>query len=116
MNSKPALYDWLLLILLSLIWGSSFILMKKGFEAFSPPQVASLRLVITAISLIPFAAFRIKEIPKTKIKFIFLQGLFGNFIPAFLFTAAQEHIDSSVAGILNSLSPVFVFILGIFFF
>ncbi|MBA3648977.1 MAG: DMT family transporter [Chitinophagales bacterium] len=116
MKNKPALYDWLMLIVLSLIWGSSFILMKKGLEVFAAPQVAALRVIITALILVPFAFLRRNEVPIAKIKVIFIQGLFGNFIPAFLFTAAQQHIESSLAGILNSLSPVFVFILGIFLF
>ncbi|MBA2423165.1 MAG: DMT family transporter [Chitinophagales bacterium] len=116
MNRKPSLSDWFLLLLLAVIWGSSFILMKKGLESFLSVQVASLRVIITALVLIPFAIVRRKEIRKEKIKYILLQGLFGNFLPAFLFTAAQKHIDSSMAGILNSLSPVFVFLLGIIFF
>src|SRR5437763_1972889 len=116
MSSKPAPSDWFLLFLLALIWGSSFILMKKGLEAFHPVQVACFRIIISAVVLFPFAVSRRKEIPKGKIKYILTQGLFGNFLPAFLFTAAQRHVDSSLAGILNSLSPVFVFLLGIFFF
>lgn len=116
MSHKPSFSDWLLLLLLALIWGSSFILMKKGLEVFHPEQVAALRIVITALVMLPFLFVRWKEVPKEKIKYILLQGLFGNFLPAFLFTAAQQHIDSSLAGILNSLSPVFVLLLGIFFF
>lgn len=116
MVSKPSFSDWLLLLLLALIWGSSFILMKKGLEVFLPGQVAALRIVITAIVMLPFLFIRRKEIRKEKLKYIALQGLFGNFIPAFLFTIAQQYIDSSLAGILNSLSPVFVLLLGIIFF
>ncbi|HYV93116.1 MAG TPA: DMT family transporter [Chitinophagales bacterium] len=116
MDQHPKPLDWLLLFFLALIWGSSFILMKKGLEAFRPDQVAALRIAITAIVLLPFAWMRRREAPLAKVKTIWLQGMFGNFIPAFLFTAAQAHIDSSTAGILNSLSPVWVFVLGIFFF
>ncbi|MCY7410680.1 MAG: DMT family transporter [Chitinophagales bacterium] len=116
MNHKPRLFDWLMLLLLALIWGSSFILMKKGLVAFRAEQVAALRIVITALSLLPFAILRWNEVDFSKKKTILIQGMFGNFIPAFLFTAAQVHIDSSQAGILNSLSPVWVFVLGIFFF
>ena len=116
MDQHPKPLDWLLLFFLALIWGSSFILMKKGLEAFRPDQVASLRIAITGIVLLPFVWLRKKEVSPPKVKMILLQGMFGNFIPAFLFTAAQVHIDSSTAGILNSLSPVWVFVLGIFFF
>ena len=116
MDRHPRLLDWLLLILLAFIWGSSFILMKKGLEAFRPDQVAALRIAITAIVLLPFAFTRRKEASPSRVKIILLQAMFGNFIPAFLFPAAQAHIDSSTAGILNSLSPVWVFVLGILFF
>ncbi|MBK9731400.1 MAG: DMT family transporter [Chitinophagaceae bacterium] len=116
MSHKPSFSDWILLLLLALIWGSSFILMKKGLEVFRPEQVAALRIAITALVMLPFLLIRWKEIRKGKVKYILLQGLFGNFLPAFLFTIAQQHIDSSLAGILNSLSPVFVLLLGILFF
>ncbi|MEP7127586.1 MAG: DMT family transporter [Chitinophagales bacterium] len=116
MSHKPSFSDWILLLLLALIWGSSFILMKKGLEVFRPEQVAALRIAITALVMLPFLLIRWKEIRKEKVKYILLQGLFGNFLPAFLFTIAQQHIDSSLAGILNSLSPVFVLLLGILFF
>jgi len=116
MEHQPKLNDWLLLLLLALIWGSSFILMKEGLKAFHPEQVALLRIIITAIVLAPFVFTRRKEIERKKIKTIVVQGMFGNFIPAFLFTAAQVHINSSTAGILNSLSPVWVLIIGILFF
>ncbi len=116
MDHRPKASDWLLLFILALIWGSSFILMKKGLESFRPDQVAALRIAITGIVLLPFAFMRNKEVTGPQRRMIFIQGFFGNFIPAFLFPAAQSHIDSSTAGILNSLAPVWVFILGIFFF
>jgi drug/metabolite transporter (DMT)-like permease len=116
MDQHPKLLDWLLLFFLALIWGSSFILMKKGLESFRPDQVATLRIAITAMVLLPFARMRRKEVSRAKLRTIVVQGMFGNFIPAFLFPAAQAHIDSSVAGILNALSPVWVFVVGIFFF
>lgn len=116
MSRKASVSDWAMLILLALIWGSSFILMKKGLEAFNPVQVAALRILITGLVMIPFLITRWKQVPKHSIGYILLQGLFGNFLPAFLFTLAQQHINSSLAGILNSLSPVFVLLLGILFF
>jgi len=116
MDHHPKFNDWLMLLLLALIWGSSFILMKEGLKAFRPEEVATLRIVITAIVLVPFAITRMKTVTRKKTGVILLQGLFGNFLPAFLFTAAQSHIESSIAGILNSLSSVWVLIIGLLFF
>ncbi len=116
MDQHPKANDWFLLILLAVVWGSSFILMKEGLKAFHPEQVALLRIIITAIVLIPFALHRKKYVNWKQTKIIVGQGFFGNFFPAFLFPAAQAHINSSLAGILNSLSPVWVLVLGLLFF
>ncbi len=104
------------MIILALIWGSSFILMKKGLVVFDPDQVASIRMLASFIFLLPFIATHVKDIPADKWKWIFATGLFGNGIPAFLFATAQTVIPSATAGILNSLTPVFTLIIGYFIF
>ena len=104
------------LIVLSLIWGSSFILMKKGLEVFSYEQVAALRLFITSIVLIPFVFSALKKIKMKHYVPILVAALFGSGIPAFLFTLAQTYLDSSFVGILNSLTPLFTFCIGIIIF
>ena len=116
MDRHPKFQDWILMIVLSIIWGSSFILMKQGLKAFRPDQVACIRIGITGIVLLPFAFSRRKFVSTKQTGTILIQGMFGNFIPAFLFPIAQRFISSSAAGILNSLSPVWVFVLGILFF
>lgn len=106
--------SWLLLLALALIWGSSFILMKKGLTVFSPVQLAAIR-VSSAFSILCLPAFyhlrRLRHVPWA---ILFLSGLLGVFIPAFLFGYAQTHVSSSTAGILNALTPVFTFIAGLF--
>lgn len=104
------------LIVLSLIWGSSFILMKKGLEVFSYEQVAALRLFITFIVLTPFVFSALKKIKRKHYVPILVAALFGSGIPAFLFTLAQTYLDSSFVGILNSLTPLFTFCIGIIIF
>lgn len=104
------------LIVLSLVWGSSFILMKKGLEVFSYEQVAALRLFITSIVLIPFVFSALKKIKKKHYVPILVAALFGSGVPAFLFTLAQTYLDSSFVGILNSLTPLFTFCIGIIIF
>jgi drug/metabolite transporter (DMT)-like permease len=108
--------NWLVFALLSVVWGSSFILMKEGLKAFTPNQVASLRMLSAGIVLLPFAFKALKQIPREKLGLVIVSGILGNFIPAFLFCIAETQIDSSLAGILNSLTPMFTIIVGVVFF
>jgi len=108
--------NWLVFISLSLVWGSSFILMKEGLKAFTPYQVASLRMLSAGIILLPFAFKAFQKIPKEKLGLVVISGVLGNFIPAYLFCIAETQIDSSLAGILNSLTPMFTIIVGVLFF
>jgi drug/metabolite transporter (DMT)-like permease len=113
MTEKRKIRHWLALLILSLIWGTSYILMKKGLESFSPYQVGALRIVITFICLLPVALRHFHHLNKTNILSIIIIGLFGSVIPAFLFPLAETKISSSLAGMLNSLSPVFTLVFGI---
>jgi drug/metabolite transporter (DMT)-like permease len=114
MTEKRKIWHWLVLALLSLIWGTSYILMKKGLESFSSLQVGSLRILITFLCLLPIALKNLSRLNKSNILSIFLIGLMGSAIPAFLFPLAETKISSSLAGMLNALSPVFTLLLGIF--
>jgi drug/metabolite transporter (DMT)-like permease len=108
--------NWLILISLALIWGSSFILMKRGLDVFSSDEVAALRIFIAFLFLSPLL---IKHFKKELIKHWkgFLgMGVLGNFIPAFLFTKAETGISSSLTGMLNSLTPLFTLLLGVLLF
>jgi drug/metabolite transporter (DMT)-like permease len=104
------------LIFLAFIWGSSFILMKRGLEVYSPNQVAALRLFISFLVLLPFAIPRLKLINGKNFLFIAIAGFLGSGVPAFLYTFAQQHVNSSVAGILNALTPLFTMIVAVFLF
>ena len=106
--------SWLLLILLSLIWGSSFILMKRGLEAFTSAEVAALRISIAFLALLPLMLKHYKIDLKKYGKGLLMMGVFGNLLPAFLFTAAETRISSSLAGMLNALTPLFTIIIAIF--
>ena len=90
--------------------------MKPGQIQLSPFQVASLRMIFSGLSLTPFAYKALKQIPKDKLLIVVLSGIIGNFFPAYLFCIAETKIDSALAGILNSLTPLFTIIVGIFFF
>ncbi|MCW3462786.1 DMT family transporter [Chitinophaga nivalis] len=114
MNQRFA--HWGIFLLLSLTWGSSFILMKIGLESFTAYQVASLRLVAAGLALSPFLFKALRQTPINKIPVIILSGILGNGIPAFLFCLAETEIDSSLAGILNALTPLMALLSGLVFF
>ena len=103
---------WLYLSILSVVWGSSFILMKKALLGLTPVQVGALRIVITAIFLLLIGAKSLVKINKRQWKYLLLNALLGTFFPAFLFAYAIEKIDSSIASILNSLTPLNTLIFG----
>ena len=108
--------NWFIFFLLSIIWGSSFIMMKEGLLQLTAYQVAALRIVSAGIVLLPWALKSFRLVPKEKLFIIFLSGVLGSLLPAFLFCIAEEGIDSALAGTLNSLTPIFVIITGALFF
>ena len=103
---------WVLLIVLALIWGSSFILIKKGLIGLTPMQLGSLRILFAALFLLLIGFKSVFKIPKQQWKYIALTSFFGTFIPAYLFAIAETQIDSSITAILNSLTPLNTLILG----
>lgn len=103
---------WLILIVLSLVWGSSFILMKQGLKAFTSDEVAGLRITIASVFMLPFLIKYHKIDLRKNLKGLLLMGVFGNLIPAFLFTKAETQISSSLTGMLNALTPFFTIIIG----
>ena len=107
---------WVILVVLALIWGSSFILIKKGLVGLNPFQLGSLRIIFCAIFLLVVGLKSLTLIPSYKWKYIALTSLFGTFIPAYLFAIAQTQINSSVSSILNSLTPLNTLILGVIVF
>ena len=107
---------WVYLILLSIIWGSSYILIKKTLIGVSPLQIGSLRVIFTTMVLFILGFSSLKKIPKDKWKWIILTGYIGSFFPSFFFAFAQTEIDSGVAAILNSLTPLATLIIGVVFY
>lgn len=112
---KKKFINWSLFILLCLIWGSSFKLMKDS-TALSASQIAALRIFSAGLVFIPFAFFHFSKVPSNKLWPVILSAVFGNLLPAFLFAAALTKLDASLAGILNSLTPLCVVVIGILFF
>lgn len=109
-------WQWAILLFLSLIWGTSFILMKRGLESYSNTQVAAFRIFFSFVFMLPITIKNIKVISRDNIRSLIIVGMIGFAIPAFLFTKAQTRIDSSLAGMLNSLTPLFTLVVGILFY
>ncbi|MTI22468.1 DMT family transporter [Fulvivirga sp. RKSG066] len=116
MSENKNLLAWVMLIGLALIWGSSFILIKRGLDVYGPGEVGALRIASASIFLLPFAIRGLKDIKKHHWILLVCVGLFGSLLPAFLFAKAQTELPSSVAGILNALTPLFTMLLGVLFF
>lgn len=112
---KASIKDWITLFLLAAVWGSSFILIKKGVASFTPFQVGAIRMTLAGLMLLP-TAYRFRKIfPKRKLKWILLAALLGNFLPMFIFPLAQEYVSSAVAGVLNSTQSIFIILIGAMF-
>lgn len=115
-QSESALKAWGFLIILALVWGSSFILIKRGLEVYSPGEVGALRIVFAGMVLLPLSLPRLKGLNKRQVKNLIIVGLVGSFIPAFLFAKAQTQLSSSLTGVFNAMTPLFVVIIGALFF
>lgn len=115
MKDKIDLQSWLLLTALTLIWGTSYIMMKKILIVYTPVEMASLRLTVAGLVCIPFLRKAVGHIPKDKLGKAFFVGAIGSGIPAYLFAFAMSRISSSVGGIINSLSPLFTVLTGLLF-
>ncbi len=107
---------WIYLCLLAVVWGSSFILIKKGLVGLTPLQVGSLRTVFAALLLVVIGLKSLKNIKGKQWKWIAFSGFFGTFFPAYLFSYAETEIDSAIVSILNSTTPLLSMLLGIFIF
>ena len=115
MQQRTAL-QWIIFVALALTWGSSFILMKRGMDVFTPDQVAALRIGIAFLFLLPLAFRFFKRINPKPWGALAGMGITGNLIPAFLFTRSETMISSTLAGMLNSLTPLFTLLVGITLF
>lgn len=107
---------WFLLIIIALTWGSSFILIKKSLLAFTPYQIGAFRVGISGLLLCYFGFPALKRMDKKTVFWVALVGFFGNFVPMYLFPIAQTRVSSSLAGILDSLVPIFVLVFGFLIF
>ncbi len=89
---------------------------SNGNTLYSPMALGSVRLVLAGLVLLPVAIKNFSKLRGKSLVPIAIVGLFGNGIPAFLFAISLTELDSGLAGILNSLTPLFTVILGMILF
>lgn len=113
---KKRWFQMCMLMTLAFIWGSSFILMKIGLKSFSADQAGALRIAMASLALLPVSLRQLPNLKEKDLPSLLVAGFIGSFFPAFLFMVAETSIDSSLAGMLNSLTPVFTLIVGLLFY
>lgn len=113
---KQSFQSWALLIILACLWGSSFILIKRGLVSLTPWELGALRMVAASLFLLPVALRRLNRVEKEQWKFLASVGLLGSLVPGFLFAFAQMQIDSAIAGVVNALTPIFTILIGMIFY
>ena len=111
-----SLRSWLILLVLSIVWGTSFILIKKALIGLTPVQLACLRIIFSAVAFTPLLWFHRKSVDWSRIPAFIAVGATGSGIPAFMYATAQTQVSSSLAGILNSMTPVFTLLIGVMAF
>jgi drug/metabolite transporter (DMT)-like permease len=114
--ASQLLKSWSLLIVLAVIWGSSFILIKKSLLVFSPGEVGAFRILTAGLVMLPLSMPGIKNLTREQLTYLLIVGLVGSFIPAFLFAKAQTQLPSSLTGVLNALTPLMVVLIGAWLF
>ena len=115
-HNKEHLLAWGLLLFLGLTWGSSYILMKKGVQVFSATEVAGLRIFSAGVFFLPWSLPRLKQVRWLQYQHLFLVGFVEALLPAFLFAKAQTQLDSSLNGVLSSVTPVFTLLVSSLWF
>ncbi len=116
MTTRNGAGAWFVLILLSIIWGSSFILMKEGLAGFDPLELALIRMSVAALCFLPFALSHLRDLRMKEIGMLFVVGLTGNALPAFLYAKSETVLPTAVVGVLTSMVPIFALILAWLFF
>ncbi len=107
---------WIILAVLAIVWGSSFILIKKGLNGLNPIELGSVRMISASVVMLLLKGKHVASIPKNKYKYVAASALFGIFFPAFLFAYAQTEIDSTISSIINATTPLFTLVIGALFF
>jgi drug/metabolite transporter (DMT)-like permease len=116
MHKQAKYLPYIIFVVLVIVWGSAYKMMKLALVSYTPLQTAALRITIAAIAMLPFALKHLPKIPKQYWLRLAITGFLGNGIPAILFMFALKKIDSNIGGIINALTPIWTLLIGILFF
>ncbi|MCB0855654.1 MAG: DMT family transporter, partial [Bacteroidetes bacterium] len=116
MSSRNRLWSWIIIISLTLIWGSTFIMLKKALTVYSPEQVFAGRMMIAALALAYWSIPALRRIERRYWLPLVGFALISNFVVTLLYATAQTRIDSAVNGILNTLTPLMTLLVGVIFY
>ena len=105
-------------VLLTLIWGASFLFIKIGVEALEPLQVAFGRMFFGALALLAFALVRRERLPNEPRLWghLVVAATLANTVPFTLFAYAERHVTSALASIGNATVPLFTLLFALLFF
>ncbi len=103
---KPT--DWVRWAIPGLVWGTSFYFIAEGLNAFPAAMITPMRVLFGFLTLACFPAARNGRIEKVDRKRVALLGVIWMAIPLSLFPFAEQHVSSSVTGMLNGATPIFV--------
>ncbi len=109
-------FSWTIFVLLCIIWGSSFKLMRDGALGLTAAQIAAVRIFSAGLVFVPFAIFHFRKLPMNRMGLVIFSAVLGNLLPAFLFATAMTRLDGSLGGILNALTPIWVVVVGVLFY
>ncbi len=107
--------NYLQMLLTSALWGSSFLLMKIALVELNPFQISFYRIFIGMVFMNLFIT-KIEKLNGKDHLNIALVGLLWMSLPFYLFAASEETISSSLAGLINGSTPIFISIVGVLFF
>ncbi len=113
MTPLPArVQAWGTLAALALVWGSSYILIKKSLVGLEAWQVGCLRIALAAVAFVPLALRYCRGLSAKRWATLATVGLFGTGLPSFLFPLAQRELSSSLAAGLSSLTPIMTLVIA----
>ena len=117
MPRQPTRTDYIVLVALGALWGSSFGAIKIALHGVTPLTVMSVRILLAGAALLLLIQVRKTPLPRGIQNWIKIgwMALFGTLIPFFLVPWGQLQIDSSLAAILMAVNPLFALTLGHFF-